>query len=228
MTLTLYTYDWLPEFPRGFVRDLRVRWLLEELGRPYRVMTMPVHPKSDAHRAMQPFAQVPVIRDGDLTLFESGAILLHLAQGTPLLPGARQAEVTQWLLAALSTVETATGAWVLMQLAQRMPSVFGPPSGAAVIQHARQTMIGRLDAVEQVMETRDWIAGDFSIADILMVDVLRVVDAEGGLADHPALAAYVARATARPAFRKAMADHMAHWQAADAARNAAPTTAAAI
>ena len=121
MSVIVYTYDWLPEFPRGFVRDLRVRWALGEIGRPYEVATVPVYPKSDAHRALQPFGQVPMIKDGELTLFESGAILLHLAEGTPLLPSGRRAEVTQWLIAALNSVEVASGGWMGMVLAERMP-----------------------------------------------------------------------------------------------------------
>lgn len=218
MTVTLYTYDWLPEFPRGFVRDLRVRWVLEEIGRPYEVATVPAHPKSCRHRAMQPFAQVPVIRDGDLTLFESGAIALHLAEGTPLLPADRRAEVTQWLIAALNSVETASGGWMGMVLAARMPEIFGPPSPPEAVEHARRTMHARLTGLERRIQDRDWIAGAFSAADIIMVDVLRIPHAEDQLNDHPALTGYVARAMARPAFRKAMTDHMAHWQAADAAR----------
>lgn len=109
--LTLYTYDWLPAFPRGFVRDLRVRWLCEEIGRPYKVATVPISPKSDEHRAMQPFAQVPMIRDGDLTLFESGAIVLHLAEGTAMMPAARRPQILQWAIAALNSVEPQMMAW---------------------------------------------------------------------------------------------------------------------
>lgn len=221
MTVTLITYDWLPESPRGFVRDMRVRWAHEELGRRYRVETVSAHPKSAAHREMQPFTQVPVIRDGDLTLFESGAILMHLGEGTALLPGPRRAEVTQWLFAALNTVETAVIRWETMVLAERMPEFFGPAPAAAVIAHARQGMNTRLAALEQVVARRDWLAGAFSIADIAMTEVLRVPESEGALEGYPALAAYVARATARPAFKKAMADHMDHWKAADAARAAA-------
>ncbi|MGB3387677.1 MAG: glutathione S-transferase family protein [Pseudaminobacter sp.] len=220
MSVLVYTYDWLPEFPRGFVRDIRVRWALEEIGRPYEVATVPVFPKSDAHRAMQPFGQVPVIEDGGLTLFESGAILLHLAEGTPLLPSDRRAEVTQWLIAALNSIEIATAGWMGMVLAERMPDVFGPPSTPAAVEHARRNMMGKLDALEKRMVDRDWVAGAFSVADIMMADVLRIPEAEDQLSSYPALTDYVARATARPAFKKAMADHMAHWQAADVARDA--------
>ena len=109
--VTIVTYEWLPEFPRGFVRDIRARWAAEEAGVAYAVETLPVMPKSVAHRQIQPFEQVPILRDGDLTLFESGAIVLHLAEGTPLLPEARRAEITQWLIAALNSVEGATGRW---------------------------------------------------------------------------------------------------------------------
>lgn len=220
MTVILYTYDWLPEFPRGFVREFRVRWVLEEIGRPYEVATVPASPKSDAHRALQPFAQVPAIRDGDLVLFESGAILLHLAEGTPLLPADRRAEVTQWLIAALNTVEIASGGWMGMVLATRMPAFFGPASTPEAVEHARRTMRNKLDAMETLMTDRDWLAGRFSVADIMMVDVLRVPQAEGQLGDYPALTDYVARATSRPAFEQAMADHMDHWRRADAARGA--------
>lgn len=221
MSIVVYTYDWLPEFPRGFVRDLRVRWALEEIGQPYEVATVPVYPKSDAHRAMQPFGQVPIIEDGELTLFESGAILLHLAEGTPLLPSDHRAEVTQWLIAALNSVEVASGGWMGMVLAKRMPDVFGPPSTPEAVEHARRNMMGKLDALEKRMVDRNWIAGAFSVADIMMVDVLRIPATEDQLSSYPALTDYVARATARPAFQKAMADHMAHWQAADVARDTA-------
>jgi glutathione S-transferase len=221
MTLTLHTYDWLPEFPRGFMRDLRVRWTLEETGRPYRVATLPLHPKSEAHRRIQPFAQAPVIEDGDFVLFETGAILLHLAEGTALLPPTRRAEVTQWLIAALDTVEGATGRWMQLVLAQRMPKWFGPAPAQDLVDHARDGMSARLAELEAAMAGRDWIAGDFSVADVMMVDVLRVPEAEGALEAHRGLKAYVDRAVARPAFAKALADHMAHWAAADEARRAA-------
>jgi glutathione S-transferase len=167
---------------------------------------------------MQPFGLVPIIKDGELTLFESGAILLHLAEGTPLLPSDRRSEVTQWLIAALNSVEVASGGWMGMVLAERMPDVFGPPSTQEAVKQARRNMMGKLDAVERLMVDRDWIAGAFSVADIIMVDVLRIPKAEDQLSSYPALTDYVARATARPAFKKAMADHMDHWQAADTAR----------
>ncbi|MGN7868302.1 glutathione S-transferase family protein [Paracoccus sp. 22332] len=213
MTLVLTTYDWVPDFPRGFVRDLRVRWLLEELGRPYRVETVPMKDRTAAHLASQPFHQVPFIRDGDLTLFETGAILLHLAQGTALMPDAQHAQVQQWLIAALNSVEVCCIAWILAKFFDK------DEAGAAL----REPLVRqRLAQVQAAMAGRDWIAGDaFTAADIIMADVLRIPAQNGLLDDLPQLAAYLERATARPAFRKALADQMAHWRAADARRGAA-------
>ncbi len=219
--LIIYTYEWLPEFPRGFVRDMRARWAAEEVGRPYQIATVPVHPKSDAHRAMQPFAQVPIVVDGDLTLFETGAIVLHLTEGTALLPEAKRAEITQWVIAALNSVEPPIGGWMARQLGKTLPQVFGPPASPELEAHLRKFMDSRLAALETLLTDRDWIAGDFSAADILLVEVLRPAANAGALADFPALTAYLDRATARPAFQRAMADHMKHWTDADAARQAA-------
>lgn len=218
--LTIYTYDWLPEFPRGFVRDIRARWAAEEAGRDYEVATVPVHPKTDAHKEKQPFAQVPMIEDGAVSLFESGAIVLHLTEGSALLPEDRRAEITQWVIAALNSVEPPVGNWMRCQLAKGMPDIFGPPAPEELEAHSRKYMDGRLAALEKLMADREWIAGDFSAADIILVDVLRVPQDAGALTEYPALNDYITRATARPAFKKAMADHMEHWTAADAAKAA--------
>lgn len=216
--LTIYTYDWLPEFPRGFVRDLRVRWAAEELGRDYEIATVPVHPKSDAHKAKQPFAQVPMIEDGEVSLFETGAIVLHLAESSALLPEGKRAEITQWVIAALNSLEPQIANWMTSQLSKDMPEIFGPPASAELEAQFLKSMNGRLAALEALMADREWIVGDFSAADIILVDVLR----QGGEATkaYPALTAYITRATTRPAFERAMKDHMAHWTAADAAKAA--------
>ncbi|WP_207102086.1 glutathione S-transferase family protein [Paracoccus shandongensis] len=208
MTLVLTTYDWVPEFPRGFVRDIRVRWLLEELGRPYQVETVPLREKSPDHIAQQPFAQVPFVRDGDLTLFESGAILLHLAQGTPLMPEAQRPHVQQWLIAALNSVEPFVMAWII-------PKFFDKDEAGAA---RREPLLRqRLNQLQTALGDKDWLVGDsFTVADLLMADILRAPAQNGFLDDLHGLAAYVERATARPAFGKALADQMAHWRAADA------------
>src|SRR5215469_1184381 len=106
--LVLTTYDWVPEFPRGLVRDFRVRWALEEAGLPYRIATTPFKDRDERHLAHQPFAQVPWLTDGDVSIFESGAILLHLAERSEaLLPSDERgrADVKSWLFAALNSVE---------------------------------------------------------------------------------------------------------------------------
>jgi glutathione S-transferase len=213
--LVLVTYDWVPELPRGFVRDLRVRWALEEAGLPYRVESTPFEDRQAQHFAHQPFGQVPWLVDGDISIFESGAILLHLGECSEALmptdPRGRS-ETLEWLFAALNSVEMASLPWSLLQF-----------SGATDDTPARRflddfLMKHRLPHLEPVLAGREWLAGPFSIADIAMADVLRLVDRFDGLADYPACRSYVARATARPAFVKAHADQMAHFAAADAAR----------
>ena len=122
----LITYDWVPDFPRGFVRDLRVRWLFEELGQPYRVETVPIGPKSADHLATQPFGQVPMVRTRGRVSFETGAILLLMAEGNPtLLPQDLRFEITEWAFAALNSVEMATLPSILMGA-----SVAAPQSSA--------------------------------------------------------------------------------------------------
>jgi glutathione S-transferase len=210
--LVLVTYDWVPEPPRGFVRDLRVRWALEEAGLPYRVQAVPFRQRDAGHFAHQPFGQVPWLLDGELSIFESGAILLHLgARSDALLPAdpRRRSEATQWLFAALASVEAASQPWSLLVFA-------GTPRDTPAWKVFDDfLMTHRLPHMETVLAGREWLAGGFSVADILMADVLRLVHRFDGLAAFPACRDYVARATARPAFTKAHADQMAHFAAAD-------------
>ncbi|MDP5308853.1 glutathione S-transferase family protein [Paracoccus spongiarum] len=209
MTLTLTTYDWVPQMPRGLVRDLRVRWACEELGRPYSVETVPLRDRGAAHQAAQPFHQVPFIRDGDRVLFESGAILLHLAEGTHLLPEDRRPEITQWLIAALNSVET----WLMAYFLAR---VVDDDDQAA--ERRAPLVTQRLAQLDAVLAQRDWIAGpDFTVADLMLADVSRQAQRFGLLGPHAHVADHLARATARRAFARAFDDHMAHWAAADAA-----------
>ena len=201
----------MPKFPRGFVRDIRVRWAAEEAGLEYRVETVPLRQKSDAHRRMQPFEQVPVVKDGDLSLFESGAILWYLGERSDALmprdPEGRAATVP-WLIAALHSVEPFTIAWLLAKAFDRNPEQAEVAAGR---------MNPRLGQLAAVLEPREFLAGGgLTVADILRADVLRVVASQGGLTGFPVLSDYVARLTARPAFRKAHADQIAHWATADA------------
>ena len=211
--LTLTTFDWVPPAPRGFVRDLRVRWALEEAALPYRVAGVSGD-RGPAHLVHQPFGQVPWLTDGDLSIFESGAILLYLGQRNPELmptdPGGRS-KATEWVFAALNSVEMASLPWT-------MSKFMGHPTDTAAWKFVDDFLKLRLKHLEPVLAAHEWLAGTFSVADILMSDVLRVVDSQGGLADSPACRAYVARATGRPAFAKAHADQIAHFAAADKAR----------
>lgn len=209
--LVLTTYDWVPEPPRGLVRDLRVRWALEEAGLPYRVASTPFRDRDAGHFAHQPFGQVPWLTDGDLSIFESGAILLHLGERSTLLPSdpRRRSEAVQWLFAALNSVEAASQPWVLLK--------FTNDTASPAWKFFDDWTKARLTHLEPILAEREWFAGSFSVADILMADVLRAVDRFDGLAAHPACRAYLARATARPAFKKALADQMAHFAAGDRA-----------
>lgn len=210
--LVLTTYDWVPEPPRGYVRDLRVRWALEEARLPYRVESTPFRDRDAGHFAHQPFGQVPWLTDGDMTVFESGAILLHLGELSdklmPTDPRGRN-DVIEWVFAALNSVEMAGLPWALLKFSDENA---GTPAEAFFDGFLKQH---RLAHLEPVVAKREWLAGTFSIADIQMSDVLRLVDRFDGLADYPACREYVARATARPAFKKAHADQMAHFAAAD-------------
>nr|GAJ36009.1 glutathione S-transferase [Bradyrhizobium sp. DOA9] len=198
------------------MRDLRVRWALEEAALPYRVASTQFDDRGPAHLAHQPFGQVPWLTDGDISIFETGAILLHLGGlSERLMPNdpSGRTEATEWVFAALNSVEMASLPW-------GMSKFMGHPTDTAAWKFVNDFLKLRLRRLEPVLGSREWLAGSFSIADILMADVLRVVDRFGGLADSPACRAYVARATARPAFAKAHADQMAHFAAADQARGA--------
>ena len=207
--LTIWTYDWVPEGPRGFVRDLRLRWACEEAGLTYAVRTIPFEGRETNHLARQPFGQVPFLDDGGLEMFESGAGLLHLARKSEALTPADprgEAETLQWTIAALNSIEMVSVPWWFLTL-----------SGDA--DNKLTGWLGqRLDQLEQVLSAREWLAaGRFTVADLLMTDVLRVPKVRA-FGERPATEAYVNRATQRPAFRKARADQLALYEAADRKR----------
>jgi glutathione S-transferase len=212
--IILTTFDWVPEMPRGMVRDLRVRWALEEAGLAYRVESTPFRDRGPEHFAAQPFGQVPWLTDGDRTIFESGAILLHLGEKSPALMPADprgRAEVIEWVIAAFNSVDVPSQPWALF----RFRSFPGDSPEAELVDGFLKA---RLDRMEAVLADRKWLVGGiFSVADLLMADVLRQVSRFDGLTKYPVCRAYVARATARPTFVKAYDDQMAHFAAADAA-----------
>ncbi len=202
----IWTYDWVPEGPRGFVRDLRLRWACEEAGLPYAVGAVAFEDRATNHLDRQPFGQVPMLEDGNVRLFESGAGLIHLARKSEaLMPrdAAGEAEVLEWTIAALNSIEMVSVPWWFLTI-----------SGEAD-NKLTGWMDQRLAQLEAVLAEREWLAaGRFTVADLLMADVLRVarLRAHG---ERPATEAYVARVTGRPAFAKAYADQLAHFAAAD-------------
>jgi glutathione S-transferase len=209
--LILTTFDWVPEFPRGYVRDIRVRWALEEAGLKYSVKGVPFRARNAEHFALQPFGQVPWLLDDEISVFESGAILLHLGErSSALLPTDSQgrARVQEWLFAALNSVEMATLPWFIFKFSDDAIETPGRKQLDAFL-------TSRLQHMEGVLAQRVWLSTSFSIADIAMADVLRLVHRFEGLAKYPACRDYVARAIARPAFVKAHADQLAHFAAAD-------------
>ncbi|MGA0607404.1 glutathione S-transferase family protein [Phenylobacterium sp. VNQ135] len=210
--LIIWTYDWVPEGPRGFVRDVRLRWACEEAGLPYGVRTVPFADRGAEHFTRQPFGQVPFLDDGGVQIFESGACLLHLARKSEaLMPrdAEGEAETLQWTVAALNSLEMVTVPWWFLNIS-------GDPQNGLT-----GWMTQRLAHVEQVLAEREWLAaGRFTVADLLMADVLRVPKVRG-FGDRPATEAYVARITDRPAFKKAAAEQVRQFEAADAARASA-------
>jgi glutathione S-transferase len=210
--LTIWTLDWVPEGPRGFVRDLRLRWACEEAGLAYSVRTVPFDGRETNHLARQPFGQVPFLDDGEVRIFESGACLLHLARKSEkLMPrdpvGA--ANTAQWMLAALNSIEMVSVPWWFLE-------VSGAKENALA-----GWVANRLGQLEKVLSGREWLVADrFTAADLLMADVLRVAKVRA-FGDRPATEAYVTRVTDRPAFKKARADQLAHFAAGDANRSSA-------
>ena len=207
--LTIWTYDWVPEGPRGFVRDLRLRWACEEAEIPYAVQTIPFDGRETNHLARQPFGQVPFLSDGELQVFESGACLLHLARKTDkLMPRdpVGQAHTLQWAIAALNSIEMVSVPWWFLTISGNADNDLAGWMGK------------RLQQLEDVLSERDWLAADrFTVADLLMADVLRVPKVRA-FGNRPATETYVARMTNRPAFKKAYADQMAHFEVADEMR----------
>jgi glutathione S-transferase len=202
MTPTITAFQISPDRGRGLARDMPVRWALEEVGQPYDVRLVSfAEMKLPAHLALQPFGQIPTYEEDDLRLFESGAIVLHIAERHPgLLPddaGAR-ARAIVWMFAALTTVQAPIverEAFILMEKSkswfeERLPML-------------DDRVRTRLSELSRSLGGADWLDGAFSGADLVMVNVLRRPAGSAMLPEFPNLAAYVARAEARPAFKRA-------------------------
>jgi glutathione S-transferase len=207
--LIIWTYDWVPEGPRGLVRDLRLRWACEEAGLACAVRTIPFDGRGAEHFARQPFGQIPLLSDGGVELFESGACLLHLARKSEkLMPRdpAGEAQTLQWTIAALNSIEMVTVPWWFLEIT------------GAKENGLTGWLQSRLDHLESVLKSRAWLAADrFTVADLIMADVLRVPKVRA-FGDRPATEAYIARVTDRPAFKQAHADQLAHFAAGDKSR----------
>ncbi len=208
MTITITAFERSPDGGKGLARDTRVRWALEEAGRPYAVRLVSFAAMAQpAHLAQHPFGQIPTYQDGDLVLFETGAIVFHIAERHGgLLPddADARARAIAWMFAALSTIEPpildltiariveADRPWAL----ERLPLV-------------RDRIRRRLDQLSERLGDADWLDGGFSAGDLLMVSVLLRLRMSGMLEEFPRLAAYVARGEARPAYRRAFAAQLA-------------------
>jgi glutathione S-transferase len=202
-----------PDRGRGLARDTRVRWALEEVGQPYEVRLLSfAEMKQPAHLALHPFGQIPTYEEGGLVLFESGAIILHIAERhAGLLPAetkARARAIT-WMFAALNTVEPPIIEWQNLVLFERDKGWYDQ----------RRPMVegrvrSRLDQLAAHLGGADWLDGGFSAGDLMMVSVMQRLGSSGILNDYPNLSAYIARAEARPAFQRAFAAQLAAFQAA--------------
>ncbi len=207
-------YRWVPPFAQGLVRDLRVRWALEEAGTAYEERLIgPQDQKSDAYLSLQPFGQVPAFEDGDFAMFESGAIVLHIAERSDaLMPRdpAQRSQTLSWMFAALNSVEPPI---TMLLVIDRQP--------ADVIDRAKEiraTVIerteARLDRLAASLGDREHlVAGRFTAADLLMTTVLRFLRTTDLVSKRPTLEAYRLRCEARPAFKKALEAQMANFAA---------------
>ena len=208
MTPTITAFERSPDRGRGLARDMRVRWALEEVGQPYDVRLVSFSEmKESAHRRLHPFGQIPTYEEGDLTLFESGAIIFHIAQRRAgLLPeeANARARAIAWMFAALNTVEPPIVELSMAMILERDKSWY--EERLVMLKDRVRTRLGELS---RRLGGAEWLDGAFSAGDLLMVTVLRRAGAAGELEKHPNLVAYVARGEARPAYQRAFADQLA-------------------
>jgi glutathione S-transferase len=213
MTPTITAFERSPDGGKGLARDMRVRWALEEVGQPYEVRLLSFKAmKEPAHLALHPFGQIPTYEEGDLALFESGAIVFHIAERhAGLLPddaNARARAIT-WMFAALSTMEPPIVDLAFARLLERDEAWY--EQRLPVVEDRARKRLGELSGR---LGGAEWLDGAFSAGDLMMVSVLLRVKGTGLLDQYPNLSAYVARAEARPAYRRAFEAQLAVFTAA--------------
>ncbi|WP_310468475.1 glutathione S-transferase family protein [Sphingomonas sp.] len=215
MRPTITAFECSPDEGQGLARDMRVRWALEEVGQPYDVRLLSMAAlKEPEHRARNPFGSIPTYEEGDLTLFESGAIIFHIAERHEgLFPAEenRRARVIAWMFAALNTVEPPIVEWEMAHYFEQDKS-WRDEHKAMIEERVRN----RLGDLAKRLGDDDWLEGSFSAADLLMVLVLRRLDGSGIVEEYPNLAAYVARGEARPAYQRAFAAQRKVFEVASA------------
>jgi glutathione S-transferase len=208
MTITITAFERSPDGGKGLARDTRVRWALEEVGQPYQVRLVSFRAmKEPAHQALHPFGQIPTYEEGDLALFETGAIVLHIAERhAGLLPNdaSARARAISWMFAALNTVEPP-----ILELTTAKILEADRPWSKERLPLVQDRIRERLDQLCIRLGDADWLDGAFSAGDLMMASVLLRVKPAGMLDEYPNLAAYLARAQARPAYKRAFAAQLA-------------------
>ena len=212
MTPTITAFEQSPDRGRGLSRDMRVRWALEEVGQPYGVRLLSFEAmKEPAHLALHPFGQIPTYEEGDLALFESGAIVLHIAEHhAGLLPADAnaRARAISWMFAALSTVEPPILDFANARLVER-----DQPWYQARLPVVEERLRKRLAELSDRLAPGEWLDGEFSAGDLMLVAVLLRLKPSGMLNEYPKLSAYVARGEARPAYKRAFEAQLAVFTA---------------
>jgi glutathione S-transferase len=208
MTITITAFERSPDGGRGLARDTRVRWALEEVGQPYEVRLVSFRAmKEPAHLALHPFGQIPTYEEGDLALFETGSIVLHVAQRyAGLLPedATARAHAITWMFAALNTVEPP-----ILELATATILESDEPWTKERLPLVKDRVRDRLKQLSARLGRADWLDGGFSAGDLMMVSVLLRLRSSGILDEYPTLAAYLARGEARPAYKRAFEAQLA-------------------
>ncbi|MBN9018910.1 MAG: glutathione S-transferase family protein [Rhizobiales bacterium] len=208
MTITITAFERSPDGGKGLARDTRVRWALEEVGQPYEVRLVSFHAlKQPDYLALHPFGQIPVYQEGDLVLFETGAIILHIAsRDAGLLPAEENARARAigWMFAALNTIEPPILELAIARLLER-DKPWSDERMPLVMDRCRD----RLRQLVARLGDAEWLDGGFSAGDLMMVSVLLRLRPSGLLDEFPSLAAYVARGEARPAYKRAFAAQLA-------------------